>query len=167
MVSFNHKLLFLSLHSEHQRAVRPWYCCPESCGCPIPGGVQGQAGWGPGQPDLLSDLVSDLVVGNPAHGVCGGGVEPLRSLPTPPGHIRGYKFSCISSNDLLLTMDRPKYFSVCPEFSKSQPLGLWLRQLGRTPALSPAPALLPIRSNYSQLEKSNPQCQILQATLQI
>ena len=30
------------------------------CGCPVPGGVQGQAGWGPGQPDL----VPDLVVGN-------------------------------------------------------------------------------------------------------
>ena len=28
-----------------QRAVRPWHCCPESCGCPIPGGVQGQVGW--------------------------------------------------------------------------------------------------------------------------
>ena len=48
-----HRLHFLSLHSEHQRVVRPWYCCPESCGCPIPGGVQGQAGWGPGQPDLV------------------------------------------------------------------------------------------------------------------
>jgi len=22
-----------------------------SCGCPIPGGAQGQAGWGPGQPE--------------------------------------------------------------------------------------------------------------------
>ena len=26
-----------------------------SCGCPIPGGVQGQDGWGTGQPDLLAD----------------------------------------------------------------------------------------------------------------
>jgi len=33
------------------------------CGCPIPGGVQGQAGWGPGQPELL-----DLAAGNPACG---------------------------------------------------------------------------------------------------
>jgi len=24
-----------------------------SCGCPIPGGVQGQVGWGPGQPEML------------------------------------------------------------------------------------------------------------------
>jgi len=30
-----------------------------SCGCPIPGGIQGQAGCGSGQPGLL--------VGNPAH----------------------------------------------------------------------------------------------------
>jgi len=30
------------------------------CGCPIPGGIQGQAGCGSGQPGL--------VVGNPAHG---------------------------------------------------------------------------------------------------
>ena len=29
------------------------------CGCPIPGGIQGQAGCGSGQPGL--------VVGNPAH----------------------------------------------------------------------------------------------------
>ena len=44
------------------------------CGCPVPGGVQGQVGWGPGQPDLVG--------GSPA---CGGGVGtrwPLRSLPT-------------------------------------------------------------------------------------
>ena len=32
------------------------------CGCPIPGGVQGQVGWGPGQPGL----VPDLEVGGPA-----------------------------------------------------------------------------------------------------
>jgi len=24
-----------------------------SYGCPIPGGVQGQVGWGPGQPELI------------------------------------------------------------------------------------------------------------------
>jgi len=39
------------------------------CGCSIPGGVQGQAGWGPGQPGL----VPDLKAGGPA---CGGGLEP-------------------------------------------------------------------------------------------
>jgi len=30
------------------------------CGCPIPGGVQGQVGWGP----VLSGVVLDLAVGN-------------------------------------------------------------------------------------------------------
>ena len=35
-----------------------------SCECPISGGVQGQVGWGPGQPAL----VPDLVVGSPACG---------------------------------------------------------------------------------------------------
>jgi len=48
------------------------------CGCPIPGGVQRQAGWGPGQPDLMSDLV----VGNIAYGRGVGTKWPLRSLPT-------------------------------------------------------------------------------------
>ena len=32
------------------------------CGCPIPGGVQGQVGWGPGQPGL----VLNVEVGGPA-----------------------------------------------------------------------------------------------------
>jgi len=39
----------------------------EGCGCPVPGGVQGQAGWGPGQPGL----VLDMEVGGPA---CSRGV---------------------------------------------------------------------------------------------
>jgi len=40
--------------------VSHWYRWPKgSCGCHIHGGVQGQVGWGPGQPDLM--------VGNPAH----------------------------------------------------------------------------------------------------
>ena len=37
------------------------------CGCPIPGGVQGQIGWGPGQPGLALGGM----VGGPA---CGRGV---------------------------------------------------------------------------------------------
>ncbi len=37
------------------------------CGCPIPGGVQGQVGWGPGQPGL----VLNVEVGGP---VCSRGV---------------------------------------------------------------------------------------------
>ena len=40
---------------------------PTLCGCPIPGGVQGQVGWGSGLPGL----VSNGEVGGPA---CGGGV---------------------------------------------------------------------------------------------
>ena len=38
------------------------------CGCPVPGGVQGQVGWGPGLPGL----VLNVGVGGPA---CGGGLE--------------------------------------------------------------------------------------------
>ena len=34
------------------------------CGCPVPGGVQGQVGWGPGQPGL----VLNVEVGGPARG---------------------------------------------------------------------------------------------------
>lgn len=26
------------------------------CGCPIPGGIQGQVGWGPVQPGLVLDI---------------------------------------------------------------------------------------------------------------
>jgi len=37
------------------------------CGCSIPGGVQGQVGWGPGQ----LGLAPDLEVGGPS---CGRGV---------------------------------------------------------------------------------------------
>jgi len=33
-------------------------------GCPVPGGVQGQVGWGPGQPDRVLDLsVGNRVAG--------------------------------------------------------------------------------------------------------
>ena len=35
-----------------------------SCGCPIPGGVQGQVGWGPGQPGLVNGEVG-TGVGDP------------------------------------------------------------------------------------------------------
>ena len=42
------------------------------CGCPISGGVQGQVGWGPGQPGL----VLNVEVGGPACGR-GAGVEIL------------------------------------------------------------------------------------------
>ena len=47
------------------------------CGCPVPGGVQDQVGWGPGQADLVSDLKDDGLA-------CGGGLEldDALSLPT-------------------------------------------------------------------------------------
>lgn len=35
------------------RAVRPWHCSPESCGCCIPEGTKGQVGWVPEQPELM------------------------------------------------------------------------------------------------------------------
>ena len=47
--------------------------CSERCGS-----VHGQAGWGPGQPGL----VPDLVVGNPAHGREVRARWSLKSLPT-------------------------------------------------------------------------------------
>jgi len=42
-----------------QRGVTHWTGCQGGCGCPIPAGIQGQAGCGSGQPGLL--------VGDPAH----------------------------------------------------------------------------------------------------
>jgi len=47
---------------------RKFYLSPRDfqrrCGCLIPRGIQGQVGWGPGQPNL----VHDLVVHDPTHG---------------------------------------------------------------------------------------------------
>ncbi len=54
----------------------------EQCGCPIPRGVQGQVGWGPGQPGL----VLDMEVGGPA---CGGGRGwrlMVLEVPSNPSH---------------------------------------------------------------------------------
>ena len=51
-----------------------------SCGCPIPGGAQGQVGWSPGQPGL----VPDLEVGGSA---CGKGVRTWRSLEDLPTQV--------------------------------------------------------------------------------
>ena len=62
----------------HEPSVRHWHCCPESCGCPIPGGAQGQAGWGPWQPEP----VLDLAVGNPAHSRAAGTGSSMSSLRT-------------------------------------------------------------------------------------
>jgi len=53
----------------NERMVRHWHrlplCCERGCGCPIPRGVQGQVGWGPGQ----IDLGHDLAVSNPDCGM--------------------------------------------------------------------------------------------------
>ena len=48
------------------------------CECPIPGGIQGQVGWGHGQPGL----VLNVEVGGPACGVGVGDSRSLGSLPT-------------------------------------------------------------------------------------
>jgi len=49
------------------------------CGCPIPGGVQGQVGWGPGQ--------SSLVNGEAGGPACGGGWSfMILEVPSNPGH---------------------------------------------------------------------------------
>ena len=57
--------------------LRVWWgagtAAQRSCGCPIPGGTEGQVGWGPGQPELVG--------GSPAHGRAGSGCA-LSSLPT-------------------------------------------------------------------------------------
>ena len=44
-----------------------------SCGCPIPGSVQGQVGWGFEQPDLMKDV--------PAHGRGAGLEGPFQPKP--------------------------------------------------------------------------------------
>ena len=41
-------------------------------GCPVPGDVQGQVGWGPGQPGL----VLNVEVGGPAYGSRVGALIP-------------------------------------------------------------------------------------------
>lgn len=54
--------------------VRPWHSCPGSCGRSIPGGAQGQDGWGPKK--------SDGGGGNPAHSRGLGTGSSLRFPPT-------------------------------------------------------------------------------------
>jgi len=49
------------------------------CGCPVPGGVQGQAGWGTGQPGLVNGEV-----GGPAWQ--GGWRFMILEVPSNPGH---------------------------------------------------------------------------------
>ena len=42
---------YINFHSEGGDALEQ--VAQEGYGCPIPGGIQGQVGWGPGQPDLV------------------------------------------------------------------------------------------------------------------
>ena len=51
------------------------------CGCPVPAGVRGQVGWGPGQPAL----VLNVEVGGPACGR-GGWRFMILEVPSNPGH---------------------------------------------------------------------------------
>ena len=55
------------------RLVRPWNCCPEKCGCPIPGAAQGEVGRGAEQPELVR--VSQPTAGD------GGTVRNLLAQP--------------------------------------------------------------------------------------
>ena len=59
-------LCFIVLHHESGEVLER--AAQRACGCSVPGGVQGQVGWGPGQPGL----VLNVEVGGPA---CGGGLE--------------------------------------------------------------------------------------------
>ena len=56
------------------------------CGCPIPGGVQGQVGWDSGQPGLVQvgwSLMNLEVPSNPSHSVIDSMIKILsfRKLP--------------------------------------------------------------------------------------
>jgi len=48
--------------------MRGWHSCLERLWCPIPGGAQGQVGWGPGQPDPVG--------GSPEQAELGGSFKP-------------------------------------------------------------------------------------------
>lgn len=63
-----------------EKAGRHWNRLPRVCGCLIPGDIQHQTAWGPGQPGLVPNLVVD----NPAnHTEPRVGIAwPSRSLPT-------------------------------------------------------------------------------------
>ena len=53
----------------------------EGCGCPFPGGVQGQVGWGPGQPGV----VLNVEAGGSAYGR-GDWSFMILEVPSNPGH---------------------------------------------------------------------------------
>ena len=60
------------------RRVVEW-AAQRSCGCPVPGGVQGQVGWGGGQPGLVNGEV-----GGPVWP--GGWRFMIVEVPSNPGH---------------------------------------------------------------------------------
>jgi len=70
------------------RMVRHWHSCPESCGCPIPEGTQGQVGWVHGQLQLVS--------GSPAHGRIGW-IWVGFKVPSTHTILRFQKYLCLSS----------------------------------------------------------------------
>ena len=61
-------------HSPHLSGLTLAQAAQRSCGCPLPGSVQGQVGWSSEQPGLVEDV--------PAHGGGVGTRWSLRSLPT-------------------------------------------------------------------------------------
>jgi len=67
-------VVYLIFFLHHEVGEAQEQVAQRSCGCPLPGSVQGQVGWSSVQPGLVEDV--------PAHG---RGVETrwsLRSLPT-------------------------------------------------------------------------------------
>ena len=54
------------------------WAAQRGCGCPVPGGVQGQVGWGPGQPGLVLNVVLPVVGG--------GWCFIILEVPSNPGH---------------------------------------------------------------------------------
>ena len=67
-----------------QRAVKCWHSSPEKLWCPIPGGAQGQVGWGPGQPELVG--------GSPLHSR-GWGWEDWE-VPSNQMHFMSFQCYC-------------------------------------------------------------------------
>jgi len=59
--------------------VQEW-AAQRGCACPVPGGVEGQVGWGPGQPGL----VLNVEVGGTAQQ--GGWRFMILEVPSNPGH---------------------------------------------------------------------------------
>jgi len=61
------------------RVVRPWHSCPEKLWVPHPWSVEGQIGWGPGQPELLG--------GSPAPGTGVGTRWVIFKFPFNSNHF--------------------------------------------------------------------------------